>query len=824
MNKPTKPEQMQKQLTSGILQLVAVFPFLLFLANVVNSQPLPQSDGPWATLLQNKMIWGCDDNQKPGYTVFRKTFELPGANNTSVIHIFADSRYVLWINGTEVLRGPCRFDPNAPSFDSADVTAFLKEGKNAIAVLVLSHGSNGKTMDHAPCLTVGLEIKSQTLNSQTIWTDGSWKWNNQTRFLPPVQLWAGMADRIDARLDDGDWTRADYDDRQWQNSRSVDGSLWGKLTPREIPLLAKNEMKWVPLNKNHLPVGLKAGQSYIIKANEMIQGYPVFEFEAEEGVQLQIDFGYLGDSTRVWETYGSTCFYTTRQGAQVYAPTDSYGFRYLIIKVLNGGVYSPYNVMLKQIALVDRRYPYVEAGNFSSNDLFLNDLFKRSVLTTRVNCEDGYTDCALREKVEWMGDAALIQYPLTRYLFGVKDTGQILRSDHKLMALMLRHIAQSQSDSGMFKAHHPSDRFDIHAYIEDYACLWVQALRQVYEFTRDQELLTELWVPLKKQMKWFEAHRSRNGLVYGREFTFFDNPLAYCYCNGATLNAYVYKAFVDAAWLASVVGDAPAEEEYKQVALQLKSSFNKLLWIPSKQTYSSGIFKGKQLVPTAHAAMMALNRGIVPANRKPQVEKHLLMHYNDRNGKSASNGIIPDAFFNLDQQVNGIASPYCSFWLLEELFKAGEDRSALNFIRQKWDYIRNDTLTGTLTEAFGGGDLCHNNGAIASYFLLSGVLGVSEKLPVSSKTIEIKPMLGDLDQAEGTVVTNHGPVQVRWQKQNGEMSFSIHIPAGTKAEVILPYNKSYKKLLVNGQSVPFKTDKSQLSFTTGSQVTEGIYK
>lgn len=805
--------------------LKVVFPILaviLFNTNG-NSQPLPESDHSLASLLQEKMIWSGDDDGKSGYTVFRKTFDETGID-AATISLFADSRYILWINGVEVLRGPCRFDPVSPSYDSADVTPFLKNGENVVVVMVMSHGSNGKTMNHHPGLTVGLKIKGHTQRIREIWTDSSWKWNNRTRFLPAVQLWAGMSDRIDARLDHGDWTQAGYDDQHWSTAVPISGKMWGALTPRAIPYLTKNDMGWIPLSKKNLPVGLKSGESWIIKANEMIQGYPVIQFEAEEGTQIQFDFGYIGDSVNVKETYGSTCFYTARGGDQAYIPTDSYGFRYLKITVLSGSIYAPHNVLLKQIQLIDRRYPYVEAGSFECNDSFLNDLFKRSVLTTKLNCEDGYTDCALREKVEWMGDAALIQYPLTRSIFAVPDRDNVLRSDHKLMISMLRHIAQSQNDSGMFKAHHPSDRFDIHAYIEDYSCLWVQALRQVYEFTGDKTLVNELWNPLKKQMNWFEDHRSSNGLVYGREFTFFDNPISYCYCNGATLNAYLYKAFVDAAWLASAVGDIQAEKQYKQDAEQLGASFNKLLWISSKQTYSSGIFKGKQLAPTAHAAMMALNRGVVPESKRAEVQQYLIAHYKDRDGKSAGGGVIPDEFFNLNLRTNGIETPYCSFWVLEELFKVREDRAALDFIREKWDYIRRDTTTGTLTESFGGGDLCHNNGAIPAYFLSAKVLGVSEKLPVSSKMIEIKPMLGDLTRAEGTVVTNHGLVHVKWKKQGDEMIFSIDIPEGTQAQVILPYYKYGKKIFVNDKEVAFKVDKNSLIFILKTDVTAGIYR
>lgn len=770
--------------------------------------------------LQSKMIWSEPDNKAPEFTVFRKTVDLESIE-MATFYIFADTKYQLWINGTEVLRGPCRFDPVAPAYDSKEITSFLKQGKNAIVVMVMSHGSNGKMMDHTPGLAAGLEIRESSGKVRTVWTDTSWKWTSKTRYLPPVQNWGFVCDRIDARLDDGDWCQTDYDDTTWLSAVAIDGDQWGKLIPRTAPLLAEKEMTWQPLNRQKLPVDLIAGQSYIIRANEMIQGFPKVKFEAEEGVVIRFEMGYTGDSTQVGETYGASCSYIAKSGLQEFVTTDSYGFRYLKISVSRGKTGVPFDVRLKEIDLIDRRYPYLEPGSFECNDPFLTELWKRSALTMKVNSEDGYMDCALREKSEWMGDGAVVQYPLSRTIFAIADSSGIQRSDAGLIVSMLRHIAQSQSDSGMFKAHHPSDRFDIHAYIEDYSCLWVQALRDVYEHTNNTNLVRELWEPLKKQMKYFEDHLTSNGLVYGREFTFIDNPLVYARCEGATLNAFVYKAFRDAAFLAPVVGDSNAGKKFEKLAAGLSENFNKHLWIPSKQTYSSGFSGGKQMMPTSHAALLALNRGIVPEKRKQQVKDYLFCHYNDKGKNVSQNGAIPERFFDMNLVFRGIDHPYTAFWLFEEMYKDDRDSEALEFMHKKWEQMMRDTVIGTLWEAFGGGDLCHNMGAVPAYFLSTKVLGVSLKLPISSKIIEIKPHLSNLTWAEGTVVTEFGPVRVKWDKQEKGLSFSIDVPRNIQAEVILPFKNPSGKIEINGKYHPCRIKNSKLIFTIESGVTEG---
>ena len=775
------------------------------------------NNGLLAAELQSKMVWSGLDAGKPAYTVFRKTFNLADFD-AATIRIFADTKYILWINGKEVLRGPCRFDPVAPSFDSKEVNSFLVRGKNAVVVMVMSHGSNGKMMDHLPGLTVNLSIKKQSQTVESIWTDTSWKWNDHTRFLPPAQTWGFVCDRIDARLDDGEWSHTGYDDSRWAAAVPIDGSKWGNLSPRTIPLLAEKKMGWSPLNKRRLPVELQTGQSYTLRADEMIQGFPVVRFSAKEGVLIKFGMGYTGDSTKVSNSYDAACFYTTKSGDQEFVPADSYGFKFLNISILSGGTWAPYQVRINEIELVDRRYPYLETGSFKCDDPFLTELWKRSALTMKVNCEDGYMDCALREKTEWMGDGAVVQYPLSRTIFAIADSAGIPRSDNGLIISMLRHIAQSQSDVGLLKAHHPSNRFDIHAYIEDYSCLWVQALRAVYEHSGNIGLVRELWKPLKKQMNWFENHITANGLVLGREFTFTDNPLVYCFCEGATLNAFVYKAFLDAAFLAKATRDAEAEKKYKQMAQNLFDNYNKYLWMPSKQTYSSGLYKGEQMMPTVHAALLALNRGLVPENRQQQLKDYLFANYRNQGKNYSRDGVIPKEYFNPDQPSRGVDMPYTSFWMLEELFNDGRDTEALSFIHEKWERMMKDSITGTLWEAFGGGDLCHNMGAVSAYFLSTRVLGVTEKLPITSGVIEIKPMLGKLNHAEGTVVTVHGPVQVKWEKQEGELSFSISIPVGTTAQVSLPVGKTYRELLIGDKKSSFRIKKNRMVFQTKSDI------
>lgn len=774
--------------------------------------------------LQHNFIWSGYTDAKGAFTVFRKTFETEKPE-TAVLNIFADVRYILWINGKEVLRGPCRFDPKGAQYDFTDVASYLKSGKNIITVLVMAHGSNGKMMDHEPGLTLLLKTKLRNKTTE-INTDETWVWNNQTRYLPTRQSWGFICDQIDARLDDGDWTLADYNDTQWQKAKRIDGNKWGKLSPRQIPLLGEWDIPLKILNGQKFPYNIEVDKPVIIELNRMIQGYASFDFETSESNNIEFEVGYTSDSTNITNKYGTTNLYIAKKGLQKYITTDSYGFRYIKITALNQPV------KLINVKATDRRYPYIDAGRFSCNDKFLNELWSRAANTIRMNAEDGFMDCALREKTEWMGDAAVVEYPVSRVVLGYASDGKIIHSDAGLMKNMIRHIALSQTDSGTLKAHHPSDRWDIHGYIEDYSCLWVQSLRKVYDNTGDIAFVKEVWGPLKRQMQWFLNHRSSNNLLKAREFVIFDNPLAYVECEGATLNAFFYKALVDASYLAKEIGDKESLNIYSVAADELYTAYNNYLWIEEKQTYAAGLSGGRKIVPTAHTALLALYMGIVPEDRKEKVEAFMLANYNntEKSIKAVDKQVgmkkykLLDSAFDINTRTGGVNMPYTAFWLLEDLYNAGRDSLALNYIRTKWAITMKNEQTKTLTEGFGGGDLCHNFGSVPAYYLSTKVLGVTTLLPLKDNQIQIKPQLGDLTNAKGSVVTEHGVIDVSWEKRDENLLFSINIPKGIKAKVYLPGKKIHGLLNLNRKEIMFVRKGNEIVFELQSGKYTGSLK
>ncbi len=64
-----------------------------------------------------------------GVFKFRKIITLSEKPSTFVIHVSADNRYKLFVNGTHVSQGPARGDLYFWNFESVDIASHLNEGR-----------------------------------------------------------------------------------------------------------------------------------------------------------------------------------------------------------------------------------------------------------------------------------------------------------------------------------------------------------------------------------------------------------------------------------------------------------------------------------------------------------------------------------------------------------------------------------------------------------------------------------------------------------------------------------------------------------------------
>ncbi|WP_125666367.1 family 78 glycoside hydrolase catalytic domain [Paenibacillus baekrokdamisoli] len=195
---------------------------------------------------QAKWIWGeGEESPRNEWRCFRKTFDVPAAaeaRSGAALRITADSRYVLYVNGTRLGRGPVRSWPFEQSYDTYEVSHLLKYGEeNTIAVLVLHFGLS--TFYYLRGRGGLLAELNDADGDVIVATDATWLTSRhlgQHPRAPRMSIQQAFSEYVDASAWDSSWKELDYNDAGWSNAivlGSVGMAPWTTLKPRDIPML-----------------------------------------------------------------------------------------------------------------------------------------------------------------------------------------------------------------------------------------------------------------------------------------------------------------------------------------------------------------------------------------------------------------------------------------------------------------------------------------------------------------------------------------------------------------------------------------------------------
>src|SRR5580698_10232551 len=114
------------------------------------------TSGDWPVVWQARWIWGrAPDGDLPAllrnttpttdaynsWYYLRRSIALAAVPAAVPCRVTADSRYVLYVNGVEVHRGPTRSLPDRLTWAELDLAPHLRPGRNVIAALARFYGS-----------------------------------------------------------------------------------------------------------------------------------------------------------------------------------------------------------------------------------------------------------------------------------------------------------------------------------------------------------------------------------------------------------------------------------------------------------------------------------------------------------------------------------------------------------------------------------------------------------------------------------------------------------------------------------------------------------
>lgn len=205
-----------------------------------------------------KWIWNANTNfDAHQYAVFRKEFTIKG--RSAALHITADSRYQLYLNGEYLGFGPLRAYPDHYKKDVYELGGLLKKGKNVLSVLVEHFGCDTfQYLKRDGGLLAWLESEGETV----LVSDRSWKADAAREYaanVPRISCQQGYEEQVDARAYCG-WKEIVCRKKMPSalELRPYDDGLHKELQERDIPFLTRTPVYPARLVETERIVGKNA--------------------------------------------------------------------------------------------------------------------------------------------------------------------------------------------------------------------------------------------------------------------------------------------------------------------------------------------------------------------------------------------------------------------------------------------------------------------------------------------------------------------------------------------------------------------------------------
>lgn len=715
---------------------------------------------------------------------FRRTLELGSRPERFLVHVSADNRYRLFVNGRQVSSGPQRSDLMHWRYETLDLAPHLRAGRNVLAALVWNWGPHRPAAQFSRRTAFLMQGDSE--REAVANTGREWKVLRNPGYepLPVVGPAAGgyyaapPGESVDGARYPWGWEEAGFDDASWSSPAVTEGwgaertqlrgtaitgeaMLW-QLVPRSIPPM---EEKVVRLATVRRAQGLEPGDGFLRGAGDLA-------VPARTRVTLLLDNTHLTNAYAVLETSGGAggsvaLTYAEAlkdakgekgnrneiEGKSVLGLKDVFRpgggerrrfqtlwfrtFRYVEVAIETAD--EP--LRIHDLHGIFTAYPFQENARFASDLPWIQDMWRMNWRVARLCAWETYFDTPYYEQLQYIGDTR-IQALISLYVSG----------DDRLVRQALSHFDVSRIPEGITASRYPSD---LGQYIPTFSLIWVAMVHDYWMHRDDPGYVRALLPGVRGVLGWYERHLDETGLLgpmpwwsfvdWAKEWPVGIPPGAKD-GHSATITLQLAYALQRAAELEDALGSTSEAARYRSLAQKLTAAVRAKAWDPAR-----GLFLDS---PEAGLVSQQTNTMAVLVDAVPAPEQRALMER-----------VLADR--TLVQ-----ATYYYGFYVLEALRKAG---LADRYIEQlaPWQQMLALGLTTTAESPEPTRSDSHAWSAHPNYGLLATVLGVRPASP-GFRSVRIAPSLGPLKRAEGRMPHPLGEIEVRLERA-GERGIRAHV-------------------------------------------------
>jgi alpha-L-rhamnosidase len=676
-------------------------------------------------------IWCHDDGtEKNRYTYFRREFT-GNTDKTVTLHVSADTRFRLYLDGALIGRGPLMSQPYNTYYE--EYTLDLPAGRHCLAAEVYYQGLQQDS--RGGFLLEALDGDGSVL----VKTDESWRgapspaWSTTTQYFRMNKINA-FQEFFDAGRVPSGWNETGFDDAKWDDAAVIQGRIddhppqagpWTLLQKRDIPRMQIDEiypeaiqavgenvslanrnrpedvsiqlsMPGTPLNyataehvdsllsqegtaefrcsTEHLADHTFDGfyePSIVLDFGRQRTAYMELELEGPRGAWIEFGFAERlidGNFNNSLEGYFGGKYTLAGEGRETFRTFNWIGFRYLKLRVRSAFE----SVKLHRVTAVNSTYPFSERGSFRSGDTLLDGSFDISRYTIRLCCNEFITDTPWREQGQWLGDVAAVTLGGIYSCFG----------DTALPSKFLKQSAMNMMPTGIMNNMTNSVSFAWLNIIPDYSLWWVQALWNHYLYTGEEGWLHRFYPQALRVYQYYAQYLDDDGLIYrSPNWSFVDWAPVDRRGKSAAVNGIFYMTLKTWAKIADLRGDSFYAGEFRNAMQKIEAAFASAFFDDEKGCCVDGIGDdGPSKVVSEHSNALAMLNDLVDGKQTARIIETLY-------GPDPIEYVETQPFF-------------CTFALLA-LTHAGRFDLAIEMVRDRWGRRMVEKGAGSVYEEWG---------------------------------------------------------------------------------------------------------------------------
>lgn len=762
-------------------------PLIVLLSLLSISQAYAQNFTPSLNVRPWNAGWIAPPNDpgtEYGVYYYRKSIGLVAKPASFVVHVSADNRYKLYVNGALVSLGPARSDTYYWNYETVDLAPYLTTGKNTIAALVWNEAQARPAAQIT--IRTAFILQGDTRAEEILNTNRTWKCLRDTghRLIPGYFFAASRGEMVDMNTAvKGDWTAADFDDSAWPNAGKVSdgrlkGTSWGDgwhLVPATLPA---REMTYQRIPVLRSAVGMQAPPAFpgtkapvTVPANSLVT--LLLDQTYETNAYVTINFSG-GKGAAMSLGYAESMYEKGSQGRRKGNRNDVDGKEFVgrIDSLISNGRdnqsfttlnFRTYRYMRLIVRTQDQplvindlygtftAYPFKRTAVFNTADDTIKKILDIGWRTARLNAWETYTDCPYYEQLQYIGDTriqALISYYNT--------------PDDRLARNALDMMDHSRLAEGITHSCYPANGTQI---ISTFSLWYICMLHDYWMYRGDDNFIKDKLPGERGVLEFFSKYQQADGSLKNTPYWAFvdwsgnfaggiDGPDG----SAAIYDLQLLWAYQWAAEMEAKVGMPDFAKLYNQKAEQLKATINRKYWDQAKGLYADNINKRDY---SQHANSLAILTGTAPQAQVAGICRKML-----------------------DDKSLTQCSIYFKYYLHQALIKGGLGNDYNQWLDKWRENIRWGLTTwAEYSDVATTRSDCHAWGSSPNIEFFRTVLGIDSYAP-GFKKIKIEPHLGAMTDAGGEIPHPDGKVAVKYKLDGGKWKISINLPQNTSGILV----------------------------------------